>query len=129
MVTHRDLASAPVAYPALAQLSAESYLRKLEGTEAKSLAGRTAIFQLRDALELALRLGPNLDGADLPFSRHSLCQVPDEDRALLLNPWALGLGRDDAKVIVVGMEHAYNGGGGAGHLVNFTLETCAGAIL
>lgn len=88
--------------------AANLYREQLTDNRAKlSSPGRRAADSLIQSIDAALRLGRASTAADIPFSWRDLRAAPLDDAELLINDFQLGLGRDDAPVIVVGTEHAY----------------------
>lgn len=70
----------------------------------------------------------DLEAADVWIGPSLMSKVLREHRALFLNQRALGLGRDDAPVVVLGAEHAYNLEWNA-ELVNLCMESIGIGIL
>ncbi len=83
---------------------------------------------LAETVDLAMEKGEQLGPDDLMFSVTDLRTLDLDAREALLNQYALGFGRDDAPIVVMGTEHAYE----LDHedeLVNFCLESCCGAVM
>lgn len=118
----------PTAHPQLVQRSAQLYLGHLSGLAATDGKVRTAARALTNSVEAAARLGTSLTAGDIEFDKFYLGALSSQDRGLFVNEYSLGLGRDDADVIVMGTEHAYDIRIPA-EVVNFSLENCASQIL
>ena len=93
-------------------LAAEATRRYLRAVQSLAEDGRRnrhtrrAAAALAKTLEAALKDGPGLGAERCPFDITSLRQVPEEDRALFVNQYSLGVGSDNAPVLVLGTESA-----------------------
>ena len=109
----------------LAQLATISYLNHLRGLQAEpaSVLG-AAIEALKSTLEAALAKRDALELSETTFSVADLVPLTLDQRTSLFNEYALGLGRPDRSVLVIGTAHAYELGRDE-DLVNYCLESCA----
>jgi len=89
---------------------------------------RRGIDALLRTIEAALAHGAALTAADVPISAHVLSDIPAEQRGLLVNQATPGLGRDDAAVLVMGTEHAYDVAD-PGSIGALAVEGCGLAVL
>lgn len=114
----------------LVQVAASRYEAHLQRVEAMALAPATlaAVRGLRAAVRCARTNGGALAGSDVDFTVDSIAVMPREDRKLLINQFALGLGHDDARVVVLGNEAAYEVDRDD-ELLNFCLESCASQVI
>jgi hypothetical protein len=118
------------AFPQLCELAAVAFRNHLAaqvgGTE-RAPETRLAMTRLIETLQSALDKRESLSSADVRFSASSLRHVTAPDRAALIDQWSLGLGRDDAPVVVVGTEHAYDLDDQG--LSTFAVEGCSLSVL
>lgn len=103
------------------------YLRR-ELRQSPSTALHAVISSLLKMFERARAHGTQLQISESEFSLREVEQLAIHERVQLLNQYELGLGRDDAPILVVGTEHAYELGR-VHDLPNFTLESCANQVL
>jgi hypothetical protein len=95
-------------YPELVEDSASLYVAHLQGIhETLSPGGKFASQCLIDTLEAARLEGEGLDPTQATATWRQMAAASIDDADGLLNQWQLGYGRDDAPVIAVGTEHAY----------------------
>lgn len=88
----------------------------------------TIVRPILEALRTARRDGPRMQASGIGFDTGALERLSATDRRRLLNQFALGLGRDDAPVVVMGTEQAFELDERA-DLVNFCLENIASHIV
>lgn len=115
-------------YPTLVKRAADaylSYLKSLVAVNQDSALGQAAI-ALATMIEVACQKRDAFQPADVTFSIEHVNGLKLDERKLLLNQNSLGLGRDNAGVVVVGTEHGYELGTGA---VDFTLQSCCDQVL
>jgi hypothetical protein len=95
--------------PGIAQLSSERQISDLQWLLAKprlSKASQIAMTRLVDLLQtdasVVLRALPVIS-----FSRASMNDVPEGELPLFINDYALGFGNEEAAVVIMGSEEAY----------------------
>ena len=109
------------------ELSARSYRAYLDYQRTMGNLGSKAteaLEDLVDSLELAMRRRTQLIAADMPFSRDKMSGLPEQDWMRFLNDFTLGFGSEQAQVIAVGTEEAYEAGS-----ENLAEWNCGSAIL
>jgi hypothetical protein len=95
-------------YPELVDESISLYVAHLERThESLSPGGNFATRCLIDTLEAARLKGQRMDPTEATATWRQMAAASVDDAGVLLNQWQLGYGRDDAPVISIGTEHAY----------------------
>ena len=113
----------------LALLAALGYLEHLSrGLSARQCSpeARQAAESLIQSINRAIESGPNLKPEEVTFTKALLEPIGAEERQrLFVNHWTLGLGSQDAPVVVMGTEHAF----GIEDTETFALDNCASAIL
>jgi hypothetical protein len=103
-----------------------AYLDELVAGDDRTLGVVAA--KVRATLTAATSRGAALTAADVAFDVDDLRALDAAQREMLLNEWSLGVGRDDAPVLVIGAEHAYDVGDDA-FLVNLCTEALGSTIL
>ena len=88
-------------------------------------ATKAAIDLLMRTLDTAEQTRSELSVAHIGFDGGSLAAVPADELGLFVNQWALGFGAPDARVIVMGTEHAYD----AADPDTLALESCMSAVM
>jgi hypothetical protein len=117
------------AYPEIVRAAAEQYRVFVEALEREAdspvrlLAGKVG-----RTIEAALSKRSAMSAADVEFGPRDLRPLTTAQRRRFFNPWALGIGADDASVIFLGSEHAYDVDRDE-DLVNFCTESIGGVVL
>jgi hypothetical protein len=93
-------------HPTIVTLSAESYLTQLRGATL-SPNGLVALKSLEESVAACAAWGSEVLTEAVTFSWDVMSRVPLQDADGFTNHYQLGCGRDDAPVISVGTEHAY----------------------
>jgi hypothetical protein len=108
-------------------LSASNYIADLKALikSDRSPPCRDVATVLLKVVETALRDRAGLRAAAIPELRPLLDRVPVEERPFLINQSSLGLGRQDADLLIVGQEHAYD----LTDTANLALEGCGLTVL
>jgi hypothetical protein len=98
-------------HPEVVESAARGYLAHLRGVEAEARPeGRLglAVKHLIETHEAALSRGHQLDSSDVRFTRSDLSGLDEWQLKAVLDQHGLGLGRDDASIIFMGTEEAYD---------------------
>jgi hypothetical protein len=105
----------------------EAHLQSLEERHRDPIVRKTAAV-VRQTYVSARAQRLDLEVEHVLVNPVAVRRVLREHRELFLNQWALGIGRDDAPVVVLGAEHAYNVERDA-DLVNLCSESIGSGIL
>jgi len=95
------------------ELSARWYRSYLEYQKTMGELGplaRSALDALIETIDTALQRRTQVRAGEIPFSKTSMSGLPEADWMRFLNDFTLGFGSDQAPVIVVGTEEAYEAG-------------------
>ncbi len=104
-------AVSPLAHPEVVESAAQGYLSQLRLVSAEARReGRlgSAVASLIETLELALSRRHELAAAEVSFSRADLSGMDAWQLLAVLDQHGLGLGTDDAPIIFMGTEEAYD---------------------
>jgi len=118
-----------LAHPQVVRDSAQAYAAYLDqsiGSGRLRSPGQEAAHALRDSIQNLLQAPDRPWTANVWFAAAMLARCDANDRATLVNQWALGIGNDAAPVIVMGTEHAYDVDKSPAGLA---LESCASVLL
>lgn len=101
-----------VAHPGIVRAAGELFKERVasarHGDETNlSANARQALEALEESLEAALTKGTATTDEDVTFTWQLMRRVPIAEADWFINEYQLGYGRDDAPVVAVGTEHAY----------------------
>lgn len=93
-----------------ADMVREGAIRYVAHLRASNIVGRARVAadHIIETVEAALRDGAALDPDDVPFTHVDLVGLTEAERAKLRNPYLPGYGAPEARLLLVGTEHAFD---------------------
>lgn len=94
-------------HPTIVAISADSYLSQLRSAALSSSASLAALKSLEQSIAACTLWKSEVPIESVTFSWEVMSRVPLLDADIFTNHYQLGYGRDDAPVVSIGTEHAY----------------------
>lgn len=104
------------------------HLRRALNSSDVSTNTESVVACLVESIESALMSGRSLRPDQVSFSAAALSRMPHEERYIVINQWGLGIGNSEAKIVVMGTEHAFDPLDDR-WVAGLALESCASQLL